>query len=353
MKIVRCEVWTVTMQLSEPYAIAYQEVGSTANVFLRLHTDSQHVGLGCAAPDPQVTGETAEQVHRALETIAADILHGQDPFRMTVLMEQLTAQCPRLPSLRAAVDMALFDLLGKRAGLPLWKILGGYRDRIRTSITIGILPVAETVERARHWISQGFTSLKIKGGKDVPEDVERVMKVREAVGPDVELRFDANQGYSFEQAVDFIDRTRQANLELLEQPTSRHQPHLLGQVTKKVAIPVMADESLFTLFDAFRLAKESLVDMVNIKLMKVGGIAEAIQINAVARSSGCEAMVGCMDESALAIAAGLHFALARPNVKYADLDGHIGLINDPADNAIPLENGYLFPPDHPGLGVEI
>lgn len=353
MQILRLEAWPVEMTLSEPYSITYQTVESTTNVFVRLITDGPLVGLGCAAPDPDVTGETAQGVQEKLLDPVADMLAGQDPFRATKLLLQIRLACPRLPSLLAAVDMALFDLLGKAAGLPLWKVLGGFRESIRTSITVGILPVEETVARAKHWVGQGFQCLKIKGGLSVDLDVERICKVREAVGPDVELRFDANQGYASDQAIAFIERSRQANLELFEQPTHRAEPQLLGQVTRRVSVPVMADESLFTLIDAFRLARDGLMDMVNIKLMKVGGLAEALQINAVAKASGSEAMVGCMDESALAIAAGLHFALARPNVIYADLDGHIGLIGDPAAGAVRLEKGVLYPPDHPGLGVEL
>jgi len=352
MQITQVETWLSRMQLTEPYVIAYDRISEAHNVMLRLETSSGIVAFGCAAPDPEVTGETPAAVQAALAGGATDVLRGADPSRWALWMRRLKDGPLRgLPGAIAAVDMALFDLLGKVAGLPLWQIWGGYRDHIETSVTIGIGAERETVERAREWVGRGFSCLKIKGGHDVEEDIARINHVRRAVGEAVELRFDANQGYALADARRFVEGTKAAAVSILEQPTPKGDASLLGRVTQQVSVPVMADESLLTLVDAFLLARDELVDMVNIKLMKVGGVAEAMHVRSVARAAGLEVMVGCMDESALGIAAGLHFALAHPSVQYADLDGHLGLQDDPFAGAVILRQGKLYPTDGPGLGA--
>lgn len=350
MRIKRVEVWSQEFQLKQGYEIAYGQFDKVGNVFVRIHTSLGPSGLGCAAPDPHVTGETFERVHRVLQEIAAPLLQGRDPLRVSLRMEQLSKLLKSYPSARAAIDMALHDLLGIVAKMPLYKLLGGYRHSIKTSVTIGVMNEAQTVAAARDLVKQGFRVLKIKGGLDANEDASRVRAVRKAVGNAVEIRFDANQGYTSAQAVSFVQGCRDAAVSILEQPTPAQQYDLLGVMTRRLMIPVMADESLITLKDAFLLAKRHLVNMVNVKLMKVGGIAEALSVSSVAKAASVPVMVGCMDEAAIAIAAGLHFALARPNVQYADLDGHLDLVDDPTAGAVVLKNGVLYPSDRDGLG---
>ncbi|MGD8306043.1 MAG: dipeptide epimerase [Ignavibacteria bacterium] len=353
MKITGFEYFPVTMKLKEPYTIAYESVDHTSNMFCKILTDQNITGIGVAAPDLEVTGETIDTVGNVCENIIKPFLKGKDPIRISKILNEIKPELLTHPSALAMLDMALYDILGKRADLPVYKMLGGFRTKILTSITVGILPLDETLDRCKAFVQDGFKVIKIKGGLDVNEDIEKIIKIRETVGKNIALRFDANQGYNVEQSRRFVEETYKAKLELIEQPTPREEQESLGKVTESVSIPVMADESLMNLRDAFRLARKELVDTVNIKLMKVGGIYEALHINSVSKAANLEVMIGCMDEAALGIAAGLHFALARPNVEYADLDGHLDLIDDPTSGAVILKNGYLSTTEKPGLGFDL
>jgi L-alanine-DL-glutamate epimerase-like enolase superfamily enzyme len=350
MRISNASAWIVRMALKEPYVIAYETIHQAENVFLKIETRNGPCGYGCAAPDPQVTKETARDVLDIAQTMIIPTLEGRDPLRLAAILDHLKSKLNHNPSAMAMTDMALYDLLGKIARLPLFQLLGGFRQRMPTSITIGILPLEETLVKAEAYVRQGFKAIKVKGGRDVDRDIACIQKLSKQLAGKIKLRFDANQGYTSEQALYFAEHTRQTRLEVLEQPTPREDIRSLGRLTRKTEIPIMADESLMNLRDVFRLARRDLVDMVNIKLMKTGGIREALQVNAVAKAADIRAMVGCMDESALGIAAGLHFALSSPNVTHADLDGHLDLLDDPAANAVVLKDGMLYPSGRPGLG---
>lgn len=339
------------LELQIPYTIAYEEISQATNFILKIETDSGIVGFGCAAPDITVTHESAEDVEHAVQNIIIPILKGRNPFMGSLILEELSQQLAQKSSALAMVDMALLDISAKKMQVPLYQFLGGYRTEIATSITIGILPLEETLKLASDYIKKGFFILKIKGGHSLQEDIEKLKKIRERF-PHIQLRFDGNQGYSVEETVAFNKAVKQVNIEILEQPTKPGFDKHLGEVRDSIDLPIMADESLKSVKDAFRLAKNQRIDMVNIKLMKVGGIHEGLRVNAVAKAANLEAMVGCLDECSLGISAGLHFALSRSNVKYADLDGHLEFKNDPFSGLFHLKNGILRPNEAYGLGLK-
>ncbi len=350
MKITSVDYFRLDMPLAIPYTIAYETVSKATNIVLKINTDSGLTGWGCAAPDLEVTRETPEDVINGIETTVKGMLQGENPFQIARINHQLKQVHPKSSSMIAMVDIALHDLLARKAKLPLYQLLGGFRNKITTSITIGILPLKETIEQGHYYLKKGFTIIKLKGGLNVDEDIEKVLKLREQCGRDFALRYDANQGYTPTESIRFIQETMSAEIEILEQPTLQKKENDLGEVTHNIDVPVMADESIKSLKDAFRLASNDLIDMVNIKIMKVGGILESQHINSVAKAAGMEVMVGCIDECALGISAGLHFALSRPNIEYADLDGHLDLLEDPFINLFSLKDGVLYPSEHYGLG---
>jgi len=350
MKITAVEYFRLDMPLAIPYTIAYESVTKTTNIILKLSTDKGFTGWGCAAPDKEVTGETPEEVIANIEKVVKELLLGQSPFQIARFTHQLKKLLPGSSSTMAMVDIALYDLIGRKARLPLYQLLGGFRHQITTSITIGILPLNQTIEQAGYFLKKGFSVIKLKGGLHLDSDIEKILKLREKYGNEFLLRYDANQGYTSQEAITFIEKTRKANIEILEQPTCQRKEERLGEVSQNINVPVMADESIKTLKDAFRLASNDLIDMVNIKIMKVGGILESQHINSVAKSAGMEVMVGCIDECALGLSAGLHFALRMPNIEYADLDGHLDLLEDPFIDLFKLKKGILYPTDSYGLG---
>ncbi len=364
MKIIGIDVRQETMLLSESYDISYETLEKARNVFVRIRTDGAFAGCGCAAPDETVTGESPDTVAEAVRGIAAPLLAGEDPLAW--LPDRPADGCPagsraaRLlaalaanSSACAAVEMALWDLRAKQAGLPLYRLLGAVRERIETSITIGIMSLEKTLVRAEERIGQGFRCLKIKGGRDPEEDAGRLRKLRERFGRHIRIRFDANQGYDLDASLRFLRLSREAEVEYLEQPTPADDHGLIASVQSASDVPVMADEGLTSLQDAERLSRNGGVRSFNMKLQKVGGILRAREIADFARHRGIAMMTGCMDEAGLGIAAGLHFSLSHPAVVTADLDGHLDLIDDPTGDAVILRDGFLYPRPVPGLGWEL
>lgn len=353
MKITNLLVKAITLPLKQPFKIAFGTDFEYEGVILQMETDKGIVGVGEASPSKHVTGETVETVVNIIETRLKPMLIGKNPFEIEKLLDEVHSTISFNPSAKCAVDIALHDILGKYANLPLKNLLGGFKDEITTSITIGIKSIEESIAEARQLVAEGAKVLKIKIGLDPVEDVEKIKRVREAVGYAVQIRVDANQGYTFREAVNVLNSIEQYDIEFIEQPLPYWDEQGLSRLRNKVGIPIMVDESLHSIYDAIRLIKESACDMFNIKLMKAGGIREAFKIASIAEGAGIPCMLGCMTETRIAVGAATHLALGMKNIKYADLDGHILLKEDVVEGGVITENGVNRVTDRAGIGVQL
>lgn len=353
MKIVRAEAIPVELELKEPFAISNETIEVADNIFIRLETETGVVGWGCSAPDT-VTSETKKTVLKGFE-VAKRLVIGCDPTRINLLNYALDNDFQGNPSLKASVNLAMFDIIGKMAGMPLFRLLGGYKEKIATSVTIGLNPTDLMVKKAKQIVSDGFYIIKIKCGIDVEKDIENILAIRETVGSEIKLRLDANEGYSVEEALRLIKAIEEkgADIEMLEQPTKASYIYSLKEVTHQSPVPIMADETALTLKDSVKLLKHEIADMINIKLMKIGGLTNAIKANMLAELANVPIMVGCMNESVAAMSAGVHFACAFRNVQYADLDSALDFVNDVAKGGARYEKGFVIPSEKPGLGVDV
>lgn len=354
MQITHVEVTPVELHLRLPYRTAYHLDGDVERVnvvFVRLETRQGLVAWGCAAFEPTLTGETLAQVLRACRA-CADRARDLNPLNLEHALDELAPLTQGTPSAQCAFDIAFHDLLGLAVGQPLYRLLGGYRDRIQTSVTINVGSVKETVEMARDRALQGFRILKLKGGVDAQEDVLRVRAVHSAL-PNLTLRLDADQGYTIPQALE-VAHALQGYLEMLEQPLPVGAGvESLRRVTERSPVPILADESVRGAASALELVTKHAAHGLSLKLATCGGLRCARQIDAIARAARLDTMVGCINEPALLIAAGLAFALSSPGVGYGDLDGYFDLADDPSRQQFILEDGWLIATDAPGLGCTV
>jgi L-alanine-DL-glutamate epimerase-like enolase superfamily enzyme len=352
VKIVSARSRVEALGLTRPYTIAFRRIESVENVIVRIETAAGLAGLGAGSPEPRVTGETLENCSAALDAGGMDWLIGQEPGTLETLGRELGERLPRTPAARAAVEMALHDLAAQQLGVPLVEMLGRAHEALPTSVTIGIKPAEETLEEAEEYLARGFRILKVKVGLSVEEDVERLVRLRERVGPEVAIRADANQGYTFEDVLTFFHETSGLDLELLEQPMKAGAVEDMRRLPDAVRDRIAADESLLDEGDARALsAPPRACGIFNIKLMKCGGIGPARRIAAVAQRSGVHLMWGCNDESRVSIAAALHAAFSCPSTRYLDLDGSLDLARDVAGGGFLLRDGVMRTTDAPGLGV--
>jgi len=349
--IKQIEVYDVTLSYKEPFRIAPEVTAESHNVVAKIITDYDVVGWGEASPSQRVTGETAETVVKIFDKIAPKLI-GMCPLRIEQDIEAMDSIVEGNPTAKAAIDIALHDILGKTAHKPLFMLIGGYRTEVLTDITLSIKSPKEMAKDAVKAVKKSFKALKVKVGVNPAEDIECIRLIRESVGDNIQLRIDANQGWTPKQAIEALNKMEKYNIQFAEQPVLAEDLRGLVNVRKNSPIPVMADESVHSPEDALRLIQAEAVDMINIKLMKSGGILKGRKIVAVAEAAGIPCMIGCMGESEIGIAAGAHLAAGVKNIQYADLDSDI-LLKDKLvkRGGIKVKGSMRVFPKQDGLGI--
>ena len=355
MKIHSFRLGMLRIPLKTPFKTALRTVEQVEDVVFTLETDDGHIGYGSAPATAAITGDTHDSIIGALRSYIGPRLIGGDIAQLNALVANVQSALQRNTSAKAAAEIALHDLWGQLHGAPLYKLLGGGDPRLETDITISVDSIDKMVADSLDALARGFTSLKVKVGKDMATDIERMRAVHDAVAGRALLRLDANQGWTAREAIHAI-RTLEdtgVSMELVEQPVKAHDITSLREVTANVRTPVMADESAFGPREAAELIRTRAADIINIKLMKAGGISNALKMADIAAVHDTQCMMGCMLESPIGVTAAAHVAVARSaTITKIDLDGPSLCTFNPVHGTTRFHESEIVLGDGPGLGIE-
>ena len=354
MKITEVRLGMISVPLRVPFKTALRTVNSVEDVVVEIHTDTGAVGYGEAPPTGAVTGDTTGAIIGALQDHLIKTIVGRDVDDFEDLMKAVQKCIMHNTSAKAAVDMALWDLYGQLYQIPVYKMLGGSRKQIVTDITISVNDPEEMARDAINAIERGYETLKVKVGANPALDVARLAAVRQAIGPDYCIRIDANQAWTPKQAVRILNQMQEKGLdiEFVEQPVTALDFEGMKYVTERSYVPVLADESVFSPDDALKIMQMGAADLVNIKLMKCGGIYNALKIASAAEVYGVECMIGCMLEARISVNAAVHLACAKQIITKIDLDGPVLCSEDPVIGGAVFSEKLITVSNAPGLGVK-
>ena len=354
MKITGVRLGKSSVPLRVPFKTALRSVSSVEDVIVEVYTDTGAVGYGEAPPTGAITGDTTGAILGALQDHIIKTVVGCDVDEFEDLMQALNKCIVGNTSAKAAMDMALWDLYGQLYRIPVYKLMGGSRKEIITDITISVNDPEEMARDAVDAVRRGYDTLKIKVGAHPELDVARLTAVRQAIGNDTRIRIDANQGWEPKQAVRLLNQMQEKGLdiEFVEQPVKAHDIDGLKYVTERSYVPVLADESVFSPEDAVRIMQTGAADLVNIKLMKCGGLYNALKIVSAAEVYGVECMIGCMLEAKISVNAAVHLACAKKIITKIDLDGPVLCSEDPILGGAVFDEQRITVSDEPGLGIK-
>ncbi len=351
-QIEKIEVIKLDIELKEPISISLGTFYKTENLAIRIHTASGLYGTGECSPEKHITGELQSSEFVTAGYLAR-MMKGKDALAVEDRVNDLDRAIVGNVTLKSAFDMALYDLLAQHAGMPLYRLLGGSNTReICTDMTVYLGSPEKMAAQALEYKNAGFPTIKVKVGISMEKDIASIRAIREAIGYEMPLRIDANQGWDCVTAIKTLKAMENFNIEHCEEPIARWNNRDLKRVRDQSPIPIMADESVFDHKDAFRLAAMGACDYFNIKLAKCGGIHHALKIIAIAESAGIKTQVGCMSESRYALTALTHLVAARNNIEYFDIDSALSHAEDPVTGGITYKGkGKWELPEVPGIGA--
>lgn len=324
-------------------------------VFVRIDTDEGLFGLGLSSPGAAyITGDTAANHLQLINHLFAPAIVGADPFDIEAILLKLDHLALKANAAKSGIDLALHDLMGKALGVPVYQLIGGMvQPRIRVTRLMGMYAPGEMAEKVKPFIRQGCSALKLKVGTTLHEDVERVRRVRESVGPEVTIAVDFNQACSAKEAIRRIEKMAPYDVALVEQPVRAGDLKGMARVTKAVHTRIMADESVNTFDEVMRVIETGAADVISLKLPKMGGILGAKKVAAICEAAGMEYLVGTTPGSCLVDAANLHLAVSLKNLSLPCEIGEFARMGDDPCSGLEMIEGFIAPPERPGLGVEV
>ncbi len=357
MKITEIKIEKFSAPLAEPFRVAFGVIEDSDSWTVKIMTDEGIYGIGSAAPLGFVTGETMETCYIVMKMFA-DAFIGFDAMDIAGAHALMDSIIHGNGSAKCAFDIALYDIIGKKLGQPVWKVLGGVNPVVVNDITIGMNPVEKMAADADKYVNQkGFKILKVKIGNDLNHDIEALKAIRKVSGPDVRIRIDANQGYNVETALKALKEFEALGIDAAEQflPWWDFEGSAEIKAKNTTNVAVMLDESIHNIYDAERAGKLDCADYFNIKLMKCGGLYYGAQIADIAEKYGKKCMVGCMQENKISITAGVALVAAKNAIVEADCDSFMFYVGD--DDGIvggfERDGGVFTLLDKPGLGIEM
>ncbi|MEJ8842067.1 dipeptide epimerase [Lacibacter sp. H375] len=354
LQITSVELYKLRIPLKQPFVISLGTQHDADNVLVIIRTNKGISGYGECSPYMSINGESIDTCFIVGQYLAG-LLIGKDPLRIEECVFAMDRLITRNENIKSAFDMALYDIAAQHADLPLYKFLGGEKNKIiSTDMTVGLGSPEKMATEATEYKSAGFPSIKVKLGTTTEEDVARIKAIRDAIGNELPLRIDANQGWNVETAIATLQALAPYDIEHCEEPIARWNYMALPEVRKNSPIKIMSDESCFDEHDAERLAKLNACDYFNVKLGKSGGIWHALKIVEVAKANNLKLQVGCFMESRLAITTLVHFAYSSDLIIHYDLDTPLMLKEDPVVGGMVFkENGIVEIDEAVGIGATV